>query len=63
MTRTPRECIEAVLANLEMAANATQPRLQYDDCTRNFIAGQEAAFRQSIALIRTECASILETNP
>lgn len=63
MTRSPRAQIEAVLANLEMATSATLPRLQHDDCTRNFMAGQESAFRQAIALIRTECAEILEAKP
>lgn len=59
MNRSPRECIEAVLANLEMAQQAYAKSGKKYFVTHH--VGASAALSEAIEIIRTECASFLTT--
>lgn len=59
MKRTPREQVEAVLANLAMAARCLDTADNNDEEGWAFESGKCAAFHEAISLIRTECSSIL----
>jgi hypothetical protein len=65
MTRTPRECIEATLRNLEMAYRVEFQRSGFTEDALDALAhtAKAEAFSEAIALIRTECQSILEATP
>ncbi len=64
MTRTPRECLQAVIANLQMAANYSEQRSERAETVdvRERAYTSAKVLNESIALIRTECHSILENN-
>jgi hypothetical protein len=59
--RTPRECLQAVLASLEMASKYSEIRSQtaetVDVRERSYITAR--TLEEAITLIRTECQSIL----
>lgn len=62
--RTPKQCIEAVLANLEMVREGAARNAQItsrDWPAHTFHKGQLDVLGQIRDLIRTECASFLTT--
>ena len=64
IVRAPSECIKAVLANLQYAEDAARTTYQNAPSSHHAAEanGEGRAYREAIALIRTECQSILEEN-
>lgn len=65
VVRSPRQCLEAVLANLEMVRDVARARIATagSHCNELLMAREVYSFQQAITLIRLECASILEDKP
>ena len=59
-SRPPSSIVQAVLANLEWAADVSEQQIAGG---QTYEAGESNAYRQSIALIRTEFAEYLEAAP
>ena len=65
ITRTPRECLLACIANLEMARDAADAAWVKacdggDQDTEMHAQGELTAFQQALQLISVECQSILQ---
>ncbi len=65
MKRSAKQVIEAILANLEMAANAASMRgvCPYDQDAMIEGSAEACAYRECIDLINTEAADILNDKP
>lgn len=65
MTRSPKEVIEAILANLEMAKAVCGQVIDSHytgQAHRQFTAGRLEQLKDDIALIKVEAADILKGN-